>query len=67
MRRGGQLLQKSFTRNQQYLAEAITEEWRVAPGALEVAWFAEEISAIERSLEGLTKRLDKTGGQNDAR
>ncbi|EOV9018736.1 SCP2 domain-containing protein [Cronobacter muytjensii] len=63
MRRGGQLLQKSFTRNQQYLAEAITEEWRVAPGALEVAWFAEEISAIERSLEGLTKRLDKLEGK----
>ncbi|ELY2498377.1 SCP2 domain-containing protein [Cronobacter muytjensii] len=63
MRHGGQLLQKSFTRNQQYLAEAITEEWRVAPGALEVAWFAEEISAIERSLEGLTKRLDKLEGK----
>ncbi|EOC1289508.1 SCP2 domain-containing protein [Cronobacter muytjensii] len=63
MRHGGQLLQKRFTRNQQYLAEAITEEWRVAPGALEVAWFAEEISAIERSLEGLTKRLDKLEGK----
>ncbi|ELY2738503.1 SCP2 domain-containing protein [Cronobacter dublinensis] len=63
MRRGGQLLQKGFTRNQQNLAQAMTEEWRVAPGALEVAWFAEEISAIERSLEGLTKRLDKLEGK----
>ncbi|MDK1225779.1 ubiquinone biosynthesis protein UbiJ [Cronobacter turicensis] len=63
MRRGGQLLQKGFTRNQRYLAEAITEEWRVAPGALEIAWFAEEISAVERRLEELTKRLDKLEGK----
>ncbi|MDK1300616.1 hypothetical protein QMS68_17605, partial [Cronobacter malonaticus] len=63
MRRGGQLLQKGFTRNQRYLAEAITEEWRVAPGALEIAWFAEEVSAAGRQLEELTKRLDKLEGK----
>ncbi|HBI08664.1 ubiquinone biosynthesis protein UbiJ [Franconibacter pulveris] len=63
VRRGGSLLKKSVTRNQQYLAEALTEEWRLAPGRLEVAWFSEEISAIERSVEALTKRLNKLEGK----
>lgn len=63
MRRGGSLLKKSLNRNQHYLAEALTEEWRVAPGKLEVAWFSEEISAVERSVEALTKRLDKLEGK----
>lgn len=63
MRRGGSLLKKSLKRNQHYLAEALTEEWRVAPGKLEVAWFSEEISAVERSVEALTKRLDKLEGK----
>lgn len=63
VRRGGSLLKKGFTRNQQYLAETLTEEWRVAPGSLEVAWFSEEISAVERAVEALTKRLDKLEGK----
>ena len=44
---------------QRYVAEAITEEWRMAPGPLEVAWFAEETSAVERAVDALTKRLEK--------
>lgn len=34
-------------RQQRYVAEAITEEWRMAPGPLEVAWFAEETAAVQ--------------------
>jgi ubiquinone biosynthesis protein UbiJ len=44
-------------RRQDYLGQAITEEWRVAPGALELAWFSEEVDAMERSLNALTARL----------
>lgn len=44
-------------RRQDYLGQAITEEWRVAPGALELAWFSEEIDAMERSLDALNARL----------
>ncbi|MEG3111286.1 MULTISPECIES: SCP2 domain-containing protein [unclassified Pantoea] len=44
-------------RRQDYLGQAITEEWRVAPGALELAWFSEEVDAMERSLDALTARL----------
>jgi ubiquinone biosynthesis protein UbiJ len=62
-RRGGKLLQKGFIRNQQYLGEALTEEWRVALGSLEVAWFAEETEALARSVDSLSERLDKLEGK----
>jgi len=59
IRGGSQLLKKGFSRNQQYLSEAITEEWKMAPGSLEVAWFAEETAAVERQVEALVARLEK--------
>ncbi|NIG81482.1 SCP2 domain-containing protein [Klebsiella sp. Ap-873] len=62
-RHGGKLLKKGFIRNQQYLGEALTEEWRVAPGSLEVAWFAEETEALARSVDALSQRLDKLEGK----
>ncbi|HEY3982881.1 ubiquinone biosynthesis protein UbiJ [Cedecea sp.] len=63
VRSGGSLLKKGFIRNQQYLGEALTEEWRVAPGSLEVAWFAEETEALARSVATLSDRLDKLEGK----
>lgn len=36
-----------------------TRRWRMAPGPLEVAWFAEETAAVERAVDALTKRLEK--------
>lgn len=57
--RGGHFLKTRAKRSQQYLAEALTEEWRLAPGALEVAWFIEEIDATERATQALIKRLDR--------
>ncbi|WP_395489790.1 SCP2 domain-containing protein [Cedecea davisae] len=62
-RNGGKLLKKGFSRNRQYLAETLTEEWRVAPGQLEVAWFAEETAALARSVEAFSERLDKLEGK----
>ena len=40
LRGGAQFLLKGAERQQRYVAEAITEEWRLAPGPLELAWFA---------------------------
>ena len=57
-RSGARIVKKSVGRNQRYLAEAGTEEWRMAPGSLEVAWFAEETDALARSLDALISRLD---------
>ncbi|WP_205955782.1 SCP2 domain-containing protein [Pantoea stewartii] len=51
------LFKAETQRRQDYLGQALTEEWRVAPGTLEFAWFAEEVSAMERSLEALNARL----------
>lgn len=52
----------SFIRNdiagkQQQLGEFITQEWRAAPGALEVAWFCEETAALDKQLDALEARL----------
>ncbi|RPE01110.1 SCP2 domain-containing protein [Candidatus Pantoea deserta] len=51
------LFRSEVTRRQDYLGQALTEEWRVAPGALELAWFSEEVDAMERSLNALDARL----------
>ena len=50
-------MQQQFTRRQDYLGQVLTEEWRVAPGALELAWFCEEVEAMERSLNAFETRL----------
>ena len=59
LRGGAKFLHHGIKRQQCYVAEAITEEWRMAPGPLEVAWFAEETAAVERAVDALTKRLEK--------
>ncbi|MBS1204812.1 MAG: hypothetical protein H6R25_1711 [Proteobacteria bacterium] len=63
LRGGARLLRHGVQRQQRYVAEALTEEWRVAPGALEVAWFVEEMAAVERATEALAQRLDKLEGK----
>ncbi|MDM2730968.1 Uncharacterized protein conserved in bacteria [Citrobacter youngae] len=59
LRGGAKFLRHGIQRQQRYVAEAITEEWRMAPGPLEVAWFAEETAAVERAVESLARRLEK--------
>lgn len=59
LRGGVKFLCHGVQRQQRYIAEAITEEWRMAPGPLEVAWFAEETAAVERAVDALAKRLEK--------
>lgn len=63
LRGGSSFLLKGLQRQQRYVAEVITEEWRMAPGTLELAWFAEETSAVERAVDALTKRLEKLEGK----
>ncbi|HCR3984284.1 TPA: SCP2 domain-containing protein [Kluyvera ascorbata] len=63
LRGGAKFLQHGLARQQRYVAETLTEEWRLAPGALEVAWFAEETAAVERELAALAKRLEKLEGK----
>ncbi|EPH9700609.1 ubiquinone biosynthesis protein UbiJ [Enterobacter hormaechei] len=63
LRTGSAFLRKGLLRQQCYAAEVLTEEWRMAPGPLEVAWFAEETAAVERTVDALTKRLEKLEGK----
>lgn len=63
LRGGAKFLKQGLERQQHYVAEAVTEEWRLAPGALELAWFAEETMAVERAVDALTKRLEKLEGK----
>ncbi|SCC36864.1 ubiquinone biosynthesis protein UbiJ [Kosakonia oryziphila] len=63
LRHGARLLRHGVQRQQRYVAETLTEEWRVAPGALEVAWFVEETAAVRRATEALAQRLDKLEGK----
>lgn len=62
-RGGARFLLHGAQRQQRYVAEAITEEWRLAPGPLELAWFAEETTAVERALAALEKRLETLEGK----
>lgn len=63
LRGGFRFIRHGIQRQQRYVAEAITEEWRMAPGPLEVAWFAEETAAVERAVDALSKRLEKLEGK----
>ena len=63
LRGGAKFLQHGLARQQRYVAETLTEEWRLAPGPLELAWFAEETAAVERTLAALEKRLDTLEGK----
>ncbi|WP_074012312.1 SCP2 domain-containing protein [Candidatus Sodalis sp. SoCistrobi] len=41
------------------VTQAITDEWRLAPSALEQAWFCGEVDEITRAGEDLAARLEK--------
>ncbi|RWR02731.1 membrane protein [[Pantoea] beijingensis] len=56
-RRSFRFLRGDMERKQRYAALTLTEEWRVAPCGLELAWFAEEVDAISRAADALSDRL----------
>ncbi|MEX0445458.1 SCP2 domain-containing protein [Xenorhabdus sp. SGI246] len=47
----------TITKQKTYLTESLTEEWRMAPGALELAYFSEEVNAVANKLSDMEKRL----------
>ncbi|WJV54143.1 SCP2 domain-containing protein [Prodigiosinella aquatilis] len=52
-------LTRTLCRQQHYLSETLTEEWRLVPGKLEGLWFQDEVTALEQSVSALTERLAK--------
>ncbi|MGF2254220.1 ubiquinone biosynthesis protein UbiJ [Yersinia ruckeri] len=59
LRKGGRFWVNHLQQQQEYLAEALTEEWKLAPAPLEVIWFNEEVDAIARDVDALINRLVK--------
>ena len=43
----------------QELREAITEEWQLAPGTLQLAAFCDDVSDLERDSERLLQRAEQ--------
>lgn len=50
-------VKRLFCEGQGRLAQAITEEWRLSPSSLELAWYQEEVAALTRSETLLDARL----------
>ena len=44
---------------QAYLAQAVTEEWRLAPGRLEVLHFSDETEVLSQQVDSLIERIEK--------
>jgi ubiquinone biosynthesis protein UbiJ len=60
---GFNFLQKSLKHQQSYVAQTLTEEWKMAPGPLEVVWFSDEVTALKHELDALDKRIEKLEGK----
>lgn len=52
-------LRRRWLARQTRLGQAISEEWRLSPSALELAWFGDEVDAMDRAGTILAARLDK--------
>lgn len=54
-----QLAGRQLCRIQRNVAEVITEEYRLAPSPLEVAYFCDQVGQLEQRSEQVLARLDK--------
>lgn len=61
--KGASLLKAGLQRHQHEISETLTEEWRVAPGSREVAWFNEDVEAVTHSTQALIARTNQLEGK----
>lgn len=57
LQKGMQTFSATLCRQRDYARDALIEEWQLAPGALEYAWFQDEVAALRRQEEALAQRL----------
>jgi len=50
---------RQANKNQSHMAQVLTEEWKIAPGSLEVAYFCDQVSDITVSAARLEARINK--------
>lgn len=54
----GNTLQSSLQRHQSHLAQVMTEEWRIVPGPLEVAYFCDQVELLESEFAAIEARFN---------
>ncbi|WP_044363842.1 SCP2 domain-containing protein [Vibrio fluvialis] len=55
----GALLSAQVSKHQNHLAQVLTEEWRVAPGPLEIAYFCDQVDDVKSQAARLESRLNQ--------
>ncbi|PNH80683.1 ubiquinone biosynthesis accessory factor UbiJ [Vibrio diazotrophicus] len=53
----GSLLTSQFNKHQNHLAQVLTEEWRVAPAPLEIAYFCDQVDDVKSQAARLEAKL----------
>jgi len=56
---GARFIQRGVERCQRDLAEVITEEWKLAPQALEIAYFADQVDDLKSDCARLEARFNQ--------
>ncbi|MBY7732807.1 SCP2 domain-containing protein [Vibrio splendidus] len=54
----GGLVAKQATKHQNHLAQVLTEEWKIAPAPLEVAYFCDQVDDVKSSVARLEAKLN---------
>ncbi|MCG7584107.1 SCP2 domain-containing protein [Photobacterium sp. OFAV2-7] len=63
LKTGAQRIRQGAKRRQRDLAEVITEEWKLAPQALEIAHFADQVDDLKSDVARFEARLDQLLGR----
>lgn len=58
-KQGARFIQQGVAKRQRDLAEVITEEWRLAPQALEIAYFADQVDDLKMDVARCEARLNR--------
>ncbi len=53
----GSLLSSQFNKHQNHLAQVLTEEWRIAPAPLEIAYFCDQVDDVKSQASRLEAKL----------
>lgn len=67
IKKGFQFVSGSIECQKNYLVETLTEEWKLAPNALEVAYFSEEVSVLTKDIRQIEQRLAVLEEKYDSR
>ncbi|KLV07345.1 membrane protein [Photobacterium aquae] len=59
VKNGAEFVRRGIARRQRDLAEVITEEWRLAPQALEIAYFADQVDDIKSDVARAEARINR--------